>query len=132
MKSLMIIGTLLSLSTAAQAAGGPMYCETNVRHDVRQPTTTFTLSYNPAGTTFISVRTMGGMAHFVTAPQTFPVAVQARGPEVVEYFNAKEDFELTVVYQLIGGQIRGTFTGEIMGRRVQTPVLCYMPRLWKI
>lgn len=128
MKNLLIVGALFTLSTAAHAAG-PLYCETNILHDPRQPTTTFTLRNSPNGVTLMTVQT--SKANFRTAPQTFPVAVQTRGPEIVEYYNTQADFELSVNYQPINGQIRGTFAGELMGRRVQTPVLCYMPVFWK-
>ncbi|MFL5813788.1 MAG: hypothetical protein ACJ763_09445 [Bdellovibrionia bacterium] len=122
MKTLMTIGTLLTLSSAAYAA--PVTCTTNISHDVRQPSTTFTIDTNPQRQTYVTMQTRGGLAQFITAPHTFFVSVQSRGPEAVEYFNAKEDFELMVVYQPINGQIHGMYTGDIMGRRVQAPVIC--------
>jgi hypothetical protein len=123
MKNLMMIGTLFTLSFAAQAA--PVTCTTNISHDVRQISTTFTIDANPQRQTYVTMQTRGGLAQFITAPHTFFVSVQSRGPEAVEYFNAKEDFELMVVYQPINGQIHGMYTGDIMGRRVRTPVVCY-------
>jgi hypothetical protein len=124
MKNLMIIGTVLTLSSVAHAA--PVTCTTNVRGDVRQISTTFTIEINQQRQTVVTMQTRGGLAQFITAPKSIPVAVQHRGPEVVEYFNAKEDFELSVNYQPMGGHIYGTFTGDIMGRRVQSPVVCYV------
>jgi hypothetical protein len=128
MKSLMIVGTLLALSSAAQAA--PLTCTTNVQQDPRNVATTFTVISGVTGQTFVTVQTNGGMRHFVTAPRNVNVSVQNRGPEVVQYFNTNEDFELTVNFQPMNGQIYGTFTGALMGQRVQTPVLCFMPMLW--
>lgn len=131
MKNLAIIGTLLALSSVAQAA--PLTCTTNVQQDPRKPATTFTVISGVTGQTFVTVQSNGGMSHFVTAPRNVQVSLQHRGPEVVQYFNTQEDFELTVNFQPMGGQngqIYGTFTGALMGQRVQTPVLCFMPMLW--
>jgi hypothetical protein len=122
MKNLMILGTLFALSSAAYA--DPFTCTTNVQHDVRQVSTTFTFDTNAQLKTYVTMQTNGGMRHFVTAPRTIFVTAQSHGPEMTQYFNSKEDFELTVVSVPRTGQIYGTFVGEIMGRRVQTPVVC--------
>jgi hypothetical protein len=78
----------------------------------------------------VTQQTFGGMAQFETAPRIVTVTVEHRGPEVVEYVNTQEDFELMVNYQPFNGQIGGTFTGEISGQRVQIPVACSTTTLW--
>jgi hypothetical protein len=122
MKSLMILGTLLTLTSAAQAA--PVSCTTNVNRVPGLSSTSITIEPARVGQTEVTIQSFGGMAHYVTAPKTFAVNVQARGPEMVEYYNTQEDFDLVVVYQPIGGQIHGTLTTEVLGQRIEAPVVC--------
>lgn len=129
MKTLAIIGTLFALSSAAQAMTIAT-CRTNIQNDPRLTNTTFTVQSGVTGQAFVTVQTTGGMAHFITAPRVIQVSSQRRGPEVVEYFNPKEDFELEIAFQPIGSQIHGTYTGAIQGQRVQMPVVCVATQLW--
>lgn len=127
MKTLVTVGTLFALTSAAQAM--PIAsCRTNIQNDPRLTNTTFTVQSGVTGQAFVTVQTTGGMAHFITAPRVVQVSSQHRGPEVVEYFNGKEDFELVIVFQPIGGQIHGTYTGTLQGQRVQLPVACVAPQ----
>jgi hypothetical protein len=129
MKNLAIIGTVFALTSAAQAM--PIAtCISNTQNDPRQIATTFTVQSGVTGQAFVTVQTNGGMRHFITAPRVVQVSSQRRGPEAVEYFNTQEDFELTIVFQPIGGHIYGTFTGALQGQRVQMPLTCVGPQLW--
>lgn len=123
MRTLLFVGTLFAVSTTAHAA--QLLCTTNVTQDSRQPSTSIRIESGAIeGQAEVTIQTRGGMAHFVTAPRTFSVAFQSHGPEVVEFYNSSEDFELTVTAQPIVGVIHGSYTGDVMGRRVQTPVIC--------
>jgi hypothetical protein len=123
-KTYLALATLILTAGAAQAA--PVTCNTNVNADPRKGNTSITINAVNNERVSITEVTSGGMAHFVTAPRTFDAFVQHLGPEMVKYVNAEQGFELTVVYQPIGGKIRGTVKTEILGRKVSEPVVCVM------
>jgi hypothetical protein len=116
------LSALLTL-TASIAQAAPVTCTTNIAHDPRQGSTEISISSH-GGQTVVTQVTQGGMAHFVTAPKKFDVSVAHEGPEVVVYTNSEEGFELTVGYQPIGGEIRGTLITEVFGQRIDVPVSC--------
>ncbi len=124
MKNLLIIGMLSLVASVANAA--TLSCTTNIHHDPRIVSTDFTLNSVGRNQAQVTVQTRGGMAQFMTQPRNILVQAQAYGPEVVQYFNAKEDFNLEIVFQPMNGEIHGTYIGDILGRRVQAPVVCVM------
>lgn len=118
-----ILSALVALSSAAAFADAPVTCSTNVDHDPRAGTTYVTIVRKGGVVTATQV-THGGLAHFVTAPKTITVTAKNEGPELVIYSNSEEGFELEVSYQPIGGAIRGTLIADVMGARVNEPVVC--------
>ncbi len=122
MKNLLLAAILTFVAGSAQAA--PIFCTTNIDQNPRQTSTNITIT--PAGPGLASVRqqTNGGMAHFVTAPRIFDVAVKHIGPEVAKYTNAEENFELVISFQRLGGSIRGTLNTLVFGQKLEAPVSC--------
>ena len=121
----LVFAAAVTASASAQAA--PISCTTNMAHDPRLPETTVWIARQSDGQVLVTQRSDGGMAHFVTAPKTFPVTIRHLGPEAAVYTNADEGFELTIVFQPMGGrEIRGTLITESLGARIDRPVACVM------
>ena len=114
--------TLILTAGAAQAA--PLTCNTNVGNNPRLGNTSVTINSVSRDRVEVSQETSGGMAHFITAPLKFDAAVQHVGPEAVIYTNAEQGFKLEVIFQPIGGKIRGTLTTEVFGSKITSPVIC--------
>jgi hypothetical protein len=121
MKKFALAALVALSSTFAHAA--PVSCTTNVDHNLRLGSTNVVIEQKD-GKTVITQSSNGGMAHWVSRAKTFAVTVTHEGPEVVRYTNDSEGFDLTVVYQPIGGEIRGTLVTEAMGEKLNTPVVC--------
>jgi hypothetical protein len=123
MKKSMSVGILLALSSSSAFAEPPVTCTTNINHNLHVAATTFMIQSNVVGQKLVLMETSGGRSRN-NGPVSFPVAIQTRGPEVIDYYNAEKDFALMINYHPVNGQIQGVFTGEINGRRVQTLVSC--------
>ena len=110
--------------TAGAAQAAPVTCNTNIDHNPRMGNTSITINSVNNERVSITEQTSGGMAHFITAPKTFDAFIKHIGPEAVEYTNAEEGFSLEIIFQPIGGKIRGSLTADVMGRKITTPVEC--------
>jgi hypothetical protein len=110
--------------TAGAAQAAPVTCTTNVNHDPRLAHTDITITGVSRDRAEIRMVTAGGLAHFITAPRVFDAAEQVIGPEGVRYVNADERFDLTVIYQPIGGQTHATLVELVDGKKIEVPMVC--------
>ena len=108
---------------AGSVHAAPLYCTTNVTHNPLLGETSVTID-TKGGQLQASLVMSGGIAKFVTAPKVINVTAKNFGPEVVVYSNDAEGFAMTVNFQPIAGQIRGSLKESAFGAPITSPVVC--------